>query len=390
MVKGHILHSNGYLGENMTIALLDAGYKNADKLPIFNSLWTNNQILGIRDFEEHDKQVFDNSSHGTMVFSVLAGNIPGVYVGTAPNAKYWLLRTEVGGSEYLSEEYNWIAAAEFADSAGVDIINSSLGYTTFNDSTLNHSQQDLDGRSIPVSKAAALAASKGMIVVNSAGNQGDDKWQYISAPADADSIISVGSVGPDLQPSFFTSTGPTFDGRIKPDLAAQGFGIIVQNSDSTFLIASGTSFSAPVISGLVACLWQKYPELSNIELMDKIFRSAHHYSSPDTLTGYGIPNFSLASGLSIDELSTPGVEIYPNPFQDHFFIRIPVLDPEGSTIYLEIFELLGREIYKREFSTSISGTQLCIDTLSNWPSGIYFIKLTIATETIIKQKLLKL
>ncbi|MFP4621520.1 MAG: S8 family serine peptidase, partial [Bacteroidales bacterium] len=234
MLNGQLLHKNSHRGKNMVIAVLDAGFKNVDKLPVFSHIRQNNQILGVRDFEENDRQVYDTHAHGTMVLSLMAGYIPELYVGTAPEADYWLLRTEVGGSEYLIEEYNWIAAAEFADSAGADIINSSLGYTTFDDSTQNHKFPDLDGDTTPISQAAAIAASKGMLVLSSAGNQGEDSWKYISPPADADSIITIGSVDPSGNYAFFSSTGPTSDGRIKPDLVAQGITNVVQNTDSSF------------------------------------------------------------------------------------------------------------------------------------------------------------
>jgi subtilisin family serine protease len=324
-----------------------------------------------------------------MVLSLLAGYIPELYVGTAPEAQYWLLRTEVGGSEYLVEEYNWIAAAEFADSAGVDIINSSLGYTTFDDSTQNHSFQDLDGDTTPISRAASIAASKGMLVVSSAGNLGDNSWQHISAPADADSIITVGSVGPNRNYAFFSSTGPTSDGRIKPDLAAQGVANIVQQVDSSFVIANGTSFSAPIISGLAACLWQKFPELSNMELMEKLFRSGHQYANPDTLIGYGIPSFSRAGEIKIEDLDKSSVEIFPNPFKNHFYISIPDVRLDEAPIYLEIYDMMGRKVYNSQFSKSVRGNHIRINALSENSSGIYLIKIRLKPNYVIKQKMIK-
>lgn len=389
MLNGHLLHQDDHRGENMVIAVLDAGFRHVDKLPVFDYIRENNQILGVRDFEDNDGEVYDTHSHGTMVLSLLAGYIPELYVGTAPEAQYWLLRTEVGGSEYLIEEYNWIAAAEFADSAGVDIINSSLGYTTFDDSTQNHSFQDLDGDTTPISRAASIAASKGMLVVSSAGNLGDNSWQHISAPADADSIITVGSVGPNRNYAFFSSTGPTSDGRIKPDLAAQGVANIVQQVDSSFVIANGTSFSAPIISGLAACLWQKFPELSNMELMEKLFRSGHQYANPDTLIGYGIPSFSRAGEIKIEDLDKSSVEIFPNPFKNHFYISIPDVRLDEAPIYLEIYDMMGRKVYNSQFSKSVTGNHIRINALSENPSGIYLIKLRLKPDYVIKQKMIK-
>ncbi|MCF8335935.1 MAG: S8 family serine peptidase [Bacteroidales bacterium] len=389
MLNGHLLHDNNYEGANIVIAVLDAGFRNVNKLPVFSHLWEDNQILGVRDFEENDQQVFDTHNHGTMVLSLMAGYIPELFIGTAPKADYWLLRTEVGGSEYLVEEYNWIAAAEFADSAGADIINSSLGYTTFDDSTQNHTFQDLNGNTTPISQAATMAARKGMLVVSSAGNQGNDNWQYISAPADADSIITVGSVDPNRNYAFFSSTGPTSDGRIKPELAAQGVGNVVQNVDSSFVTTNGTSFSAPIISGLAACLWQKFPDLNNMEVIEKLIKSADQYTNPDSLLGYGIPNFSRAGNIKIEDLNKSSMQLFPNPFKNHFYISIPDVNIDKAPIYLEIFDLLGRKIYSREFSKSMAGKRTRINALSDNPAGIYFIKLTLTTDFVIKQKIVK-
>lgn len=389
MLNGHLLHKNSHRGKNMVIAVLDAGFMNVDKLPVFQYIRQNDKILGTRDFEENDRQVYDTHSHGTMVLSLMAGYIPEVYIGTAPEADYWLLRTEVGGSEYLIEEYNWIAAAEFADSAGADIINSSVGYTTFDDSTQNHTFRDMNGDKTPISKAASMAASKGMLVVSSAGNQGDESWQHVSAPADADSIISVGSVDPNGKYAFFSSTGPTYDGRIKPDLAAQGISNTVQNVDSSFTMTHGTSFSAPIISGLAACLWQKFPELSNMELKEKLNRSANQYENPDSLIGYGIPNFARAGDISIKDLNKSSVEIFPNPFKNHFYINIPDVNLGEEPIYLDIYDMMGRKIHKQKFSKSIAGNRIRINALSENPTGIYLVKLTLDPDYKIKQKIVK-
>jgi subtilisin family serine protease len=389
MLNGHLLHQSNYRGEGMVIAVFDAGFQNVDQLPAFNNLWENDQILGVRDFEDKDGMVFDSHVHGTMVLSVMSVNMPETYVGTAPAAKYWLLRTEVGNSEYLIEEYNWLAAAEFADSAGVDLINSSLGYTTFDDTSQNHTYQDMDGFSTPVSKAASMAASKGILVVNSAGNLGNSAWHYISAPADADSIMSVGAVDPFSQYVSFSSTGPTADGRIKPDVSAQGMSTATQYVDSSFVMGNGTSFSAPLITGLTACLWQKYPELTNIEIINKIRRSSHQYSNPDSLLGYGIPNFAEAGEVGINELKKSSVKIFPNPFKNRFYINIPDVRLGDNPIYLNIYNMMGKKIYTRGLSNSAAGSHIRINALSNQPPGIYLIKLTIEPDYVIKQKLVK-
>ncbi|NTW33299.1 MAG: S8 family serine peptidase, partial [Bacteroidetes bacterium] len=209
MISGDYLHNNGYCGQGVTIAVLDAGFSYVETLHIFDSLWANNQILGTKDFVESGGNVFNSHTHGMMVLSTMGGNIPGQLVGTAPKANYWLLRSEDASSEYIIEEYNWASAAEFADSAGADIINSSLGYSVFWDAVMDHTYADMNGHTAPASIAATIAASKGIIVCNSAGNSGGSYRPFIASPADADSIITIGAVDEDENYASFSSTGPT-------------------------------------------------------------------------------------------------------------------------------------------------------------------------------------
>ncbi len=389
MLNGHLLHQAGYQGENMLIAVLDAGFQNVDVLPVFDSLRAFGQIRGTHDFEDHDGSVYEHHQHGTMVLSVMAGNIPGVYRGTAPRADYLLCRTEVTRSEYISEEYNWIAAAEYADSAGADLINSSLGYSTFDDSAQDHSYQEMDGNTTPITRAADLAASRGMMVVSSAGNQGNDPWHYIGAPADADSIITAGAVGPHGDYVSFSSTGPTFDERIKPEVAAQGLMTAVQNVDSSFVAGSGTSFSAPIITGLTACLWQKFRQRTPMEIREKILRSASQYQNPDSLTGYGIPNFSASAQLSLEKLGQKSIRVYPIPFKSHFFIDLPLSPKKEQTLTIEIYDMMGRKIYLNRYTGMIPTGRIRIDSLSNRSPGIYLLQLSIDQQILLKKKLLK-
>jgi hypothetical protein len=389
MLNGHLLHQGGFQGEGLLIAVMDAGFKGVDNMMAFDSLWANNQVRDIRDFEDHDGQIFDSHTHGTMVLSVIATNMPGMYRGTAPQADFLLLRTEVSGSEYISEEYNWLAAAEFADSAGADIINSSLGYSTFDDSSQNHSYQDMDGATTPITRAADLAASKGMLVVSSAGNLGNDPWNYIGAPADADSIITVGAVDPAGQYASFSSKGPSFDGRVKPEVAAQGVATVVQNLESMPSYANGTSFSAPIISGLMACLWQKYPQDNPMEIRERLISHSSQYSNPDTMTGYGIPNFSRAAELGMESIGTEAIEIFPNPFRSNFRIRFPDVSSRDETLLIEIHDIMGRKIYTQTLQDSIAGRLLTIDALEGYPPGMYLIKISLGQQVIRQQKLVK-
>ena len=388
MLKGQRLHQGGYQGRGVTIAVMDAGFKNVDKLPAFDSLWINDQILAVKDFEDHDGEVFDSHQHGTMVLSTIAANLPDIYLGTAPKANFMLFRTEVTSSEFISEEYNWVAAAEYADSAGAHIINSSLGYSTFDSTSQNHTYQDMDGNSTPITQAADLAASKGMLVVSSAGNLGNDPWHYISAPADADSIITVGAVDENRNHASFSSVGPTFDGRIKPEVAAQGVATVVLSPDSSLLFGNGTSFSAPIISGLMACLWEKYPDLSNMQLRDRLLNNSSKADNPDSLIGYGIPNFSMAGNLGLETIASATIRVYPNPFNTHFSIRLPEVSLQDQTISVDVFDILGKKRYSRQYTATAPRT-IHIDALNNASPGMYLIKISLDQKTILKEKIIK-
>ena len=223
MLKGDELHGMGYTGKGMIIAVLDAGYLNADELPVFDSLWDNGQILGTRDFVDGGPITFSKHFHGTMVLSTMGGNYPGEIVGTAPHASYYLLRTEDGGSELIIEEYNWVSGAEYADSLGADVLNTSLGYSVFpDDPSQNHTYEDMDGKTAPITIGADIAASRGMVVVNSAGNEGSSSWYYITAPADGDSVFSIGAVNASGVPAGFSGNGPTYDGQVKTKCGCPG------------------------------------------------------------------------------------------------------------------------------------------------------------------------
>ncbi len=299
MLNGIALHDLGYNATGMTIAVLDAGFKNANTISAFSYLWNNNRILGYKDFvEPAAPNIFNSHTHGTNVLSTMGANLPGQMVGTAPEAFYWLLRCEDGGSEYLIEELNWVSAAEFADSVGADVINSSLGYTTFDDPSQDHTYQDMDGNTTPVAIGADMAVSKGLIVVNSAGNEGSSSWYYIGSPADGDSVFSIGAVNASGIYASFSSHGPTSDGQMKPDVVAQGSGTtIISANTGNVVTGSGTSFSSPVTAGMVACLWQAHPNRRNTEILQAIRQSGSLAGNPNYELGYGIPNYMTAHTL---------------------------------------------------------------------------------------------
>ena len=375
MLNGHILHEYGYKGEGMQIAVIDAGFIDADILPAFDSLWLNNQILGQRDFVDGDNWVLDAHSHGMTVLSILGGNLPNELTGSAPGADYWLLRSEDTGSEYRIEEENWISAAEFADSAGVDVINTSLGYSTFDDTLQNYTYKDMDGRTTRISRGAVMAASKGILVVVSAGNEGNKLWKYITSPADADSILAVGAVDAYGTLASFSSVGPSYDGRIKPDIAAQGLGTVAQGLGG-LIGCNGTSCSAPVISGLAACLWQANYQLSNIEIIEMIKQSSSQYQNPDTLIGYGLPNFANALSQIGADLPYSSIRIkgiYPNPFLDKISLLFIQIAPQD--IFIELYDIQGKMIKQKKYVNLPGGEfELTIDNLGNLSQGIYIIK----------------
>jgi hypothetical protein len=294
MLRADTLHALGYSGRGVVIAVFDDGFLNTNLVSGFEAMRNEGRILGGYDYVDNDSTIYNIGAHGTAVLSVLAAYLPGTLVGPAYGASFYLFRTEDGASETLAEEYNWVAAAERADELGADICQTSLGYLTFDGGIGNHVYADMDGNTTVITRAADLAASRGMVVVNSAGNEGNNAWGYVIAPADGDSVLACGSVNANRLRSGFSSTGPTFDGRIKPDVMAMGQSATFQSYTGAIGTASGTSFSAPLVSGLAACLMQAAPYVAGYTVHDAIVRSADRYHNPDNLYGYGIPDGYLA------------------------------------------------------------------------------------------------
>jgi subtilisin family serine protease len=374
--KGEKLHEMGFTGTGMVIAVLDAGFEDVDKHEAFRTLWQENRILGSRDFVHPGSSVFGAYTHGKTVLSVIGGSIPGSLSGTAPDASFWLLRTEDGSTEYRIEEDNWIAAAEFADSAGVDIINTSLSYSVFDDPLQNYSYADMNGNKARISVAADIAASKGMLVIVSAGNEGRSTWGHITAPADADSALAVGAIDSTLAIASFSSHGPSYDGRVKPDVCAMGVKTFGVNAAGLLAGSNGTSFSAPVITGLAACLWQANPKAGAMDILKAIQESADRYLQPDTLYGYGIPDFLLAHNLlktrfmPVDSVNP--CTVFPNPFSSVIFLRLR--EPDASGLLITLCDPTGRTVYSSQLQTSENEyfLEACRD-LSFLPQGIYFM-----------------
>ncbi len=308
--NGQFLHNLGARGQGLHLAFFDAGFNAFHSNRFFDSARARNQFKATWDFVQRNEQVSEDHPHGTNCFSVTAAYVPGVFVGSSPESNYYLLRTEEAATEYPVEEFWWGMGAEYADSAGVDIISSSLGYTTFDDPVYDYTYASLNGRTTLISRMAALAARKGLLVVTSAGNEGGSSWNYISAPADADSVLAVGAVNGSGTIAAFSSFGPTSDGRVKPDALSVGLGTIISTSGGTVTTSSGTSFAAPNLAGLAACLWQLFPEVNNISVLQAIRQAGDRFSVPHPQYGYGLPDMKRAMGQLLRK--TAGVEATAN------------------------------------------------------------------------------
>ena len=385
MINGDYLHELGFTGEGMLIAVLDAGFTNANSISSLEHIWDEDRVVAWKDFVKDGRGFFINThNHGTAVFSIMGGFQPEILIGTAPNAAYILVRTEDVSSEYIIEEYNWVCGAEYADSLGADVINSSLGYTQFDDPSENHAYSDLNGRTAPISIAATMAARKGIIVSTSASNLGDDPWFHIGTPADADSILAVGAVDSDGIITNFSSRGPSFDGRVKPDIVAQGQNTVAQNIDGSFVPCSGTSCSSPVITGIVTCLWQANPHATNIQVMDAVRKSASKYFNPDSAYGYGIPNMLTADWMlkPLEEITNntlTSFTLFPNPANDYFYLQ--VYRPEenrNETITLNFIDLSGR--LQRQEIRQITGHQFVLEirNIDNLLTGLYILEIELS------------
>lgn len=376
MIGGVSMHNQGYRGEGMLIAVLDAGFPNVDVFPVFDSLRNDGRLLGGWDFVERDNSIYEHSSHGQSVLSTMAGYQPGTFIGTAPKASYLLLRTEDADSEFPIELEYWVAGAEFADSAGADIINSSLGYTTFDQSQYDFTYEDMDGNTTRGTRGADMAAAKGILVVNSAGNSGTNPWKYIGAPADGDSVLAIGAVNAEGYIANFSSEGPSSDGDVKPNVCAQGLLAAIVTSGGMVSGGNGTSFAGPIIAGMVACLWQaNLDSATNMDVFHAIEASAHKYNNPDHLYGYGIPNFAKANlilkGLNpTDPEKSELFPIYPNPFVDAFSGTF--YSASKQKVVIRLVNSLGQEVRRIDaVAETVSGATFTFDDLQDLSEGIY-------------------
>ncbi|MGG9960674.1 S8 family serine peptidase [Ferruginibacter sp. SUN106] len=308
--NGEFLHNRGFRGDGMQMAILDAGFYHYLSLPTFDSIRNNNQVLGTWDFVAGNASVDEDHTHGMNCLSTIAANMPGVFMGTAPKTSFYLYRTEDVNSEYPIEEQNWAAGIEKADSLGVDVCSTSLGYFTFDNAAFNHTYADMDGNTTLIAKAADMAAKKGMLIVVAAGNEGTSSWHYIITPADADSVMAVGAVTTAGVVGGFSSFGPSSDGQVKPSVAAVGVGAVIANSSNGLpTFGNGTSFACPNMAGLSTCLWQAFPEVNNMTIINTLQQSATKAANPDDRVGYGIPDMKKSFVMLINQLHSQQVAV---------------------------------------------------------------------------------
>lgn len=379
MLNGVVLHEQGFTGTGMLVAVLDAGFSMADTHPAFSKLFAEGRVKATRDYVEWGNDIFrsDISSHGTSVLSCMAANAAGQMVGTAPDANYVLIRTEDAPSEYLGEEYFWVAGAEYADSLGVDVINSSLGYTTFDNPAEDHVYADLDGNTTPITIGADMAAQRGILVVNSAGNSGDSPWKYIGAPADGDSVLTVGAVNGSGQYVSFSSQGPSADGRVKPNVVAQGGQTFVATPGGGYANSNGTSFSSPVMAGMVTSLWQAMPQKNNYEIIQLLESQSSNYTTPDDFIGYGIPDFGAAlATVGTHDRLVESPAVWPNPLTgDQFVLRTDCREQCNIVLY----DVTGKVMMKKRVQPGRLG-KIEVQLPGGLAKGTYFVHLYTSNE----------
>lgn len=370
MLNGQLLHQQNFTGAGKIIAVMDGGFPGVNTASTFSRLRNNNQILGGYDYVNRSTDFYSGLSHGTLVLSTMGGFKDNELVGTAPDASYYLFITEDGANEWPLELSLWVEAAEEADRLGVDIINTSLGYTEFDNPNYNFTYADMNGTTTFISKGLDIAFSRGMICVNSAGNSGNSPWFYISAPADAINALAIGAVNAAGDYATFSSQGPSSDGRVKPDVVAQGQQSVLSSTSGNITTASGTSFSGPITAGMVACLWQALPNATNSEIMQLIKQSASTYNNPTDELGYGIPDFNLALNNGLLDVNTSDkgrFMVYPNPATDAVTIAFPA-GYDNVTIYL--YNTMGQLMVSRK----LTGEDKSVP-LTGFSSGIYLYKI---------------
>ncbi len=377
MISMDYIHEQDFTGEGMVVAFMDSGFPNVFTNPAFSHVVNDGRFLGTYDFALRQTNVDGTGTHGANTLSDAAAIVDNEFVGTAPDASYYLFRTEYAPSENPVEEAWWVEALERADSLGVDVVNTSLGYQDYDDSSYSHTYSDLDGQTTIGARGANHAFDKGMLLVTSGGNDGNG-FGTVATPADAPGVLSIGAVDSSGNYASFSSRGPTVDGRIKPDVMAQGASAAVVDTDGNVTTSSGTSFSGPIMAGAVTSLWQSRPNTPNGELMQIVRESAHLYNNPTDEMGYGIPNFESAyltlQALSIeDKILANNFAVYPNPVRDRLNISFP---EQVSSATLTLYNILGSKVLEQQISATNNSLEV-----SDLKSGVYLASISSEGKT---------
>ncbi len=382
---GEYLHDQGFQGQGITIAIIDDGFSGYLSNPVFDSVRSNGRILGSWDFVNNKESVNEEDIHGMYCLSIMAANRPGIMVGSAPGASFWLFKTEDVNSEYPVEEQNWAAAAEFADSVGADMITTSLGYVNFDDPSFDHSYAQRDGHTAISTRAANFAAGKGMIVLASGGNSGSDTTdtKYVGCPGDADSALTVGGTDINRIISPSSSWGPNASGRIKPDVVSVGIGTVIASANGDPVTGNGTSFSTPNLAGLIACLWQAFPEFVNHAILDAVRQSSSKYFNPDGHYGYGLPDLFKASEFLRDARGVnavvsrgyPAITAFPVPYSNDLTVVFQAQN--NGNAGLTLIDEPGQAIERQTVAT-VKGQWYTVHFISipKLSSGVYFVRYT--------------
>ncbi|MBX2966658.1 MAG: S8 family peptidase [Cyclobacteriaceae bacterium] len=381
MIGLDAMHDDGNKGEGISIAVLDGGFSGVNVTAPFQHLFTDNQIHPASfDFISGTENVFQYDDHGTRVLSIMGATIDGTFTGGAPKATFQLYVTEDIPTEYRIEEYNWLFAAERADSTGADIIHTSLGYNIFDINPMNYTTDQMDGETTVITRAAQSAFSKGMIVVASAGNEGGiASWRIVTAPADGKDVLAVGNINSFGVRSPSSSIGPSADGRIKPDLVALGSGVSVVRANGSIFTGSGTSFAAPLVTSLVAGIWQSNPHLKNSELINVLRLTASQAATPDNLIGYGIPNYQAVQHYLEQPVQTEPVVVFPNPVNGQLAIRPS--SPDNGNLSFTLISSQGQLVTEREVSFTWLNNQYMAD-VSALASGMYILRIKTANRIL--------